>query len=206
MIVSGFNEIASVVASGGALIKALSVVPWRRKVDPKEDYRFAKEFLGDLESRKDMPSYLREMGYRALVRGAKVAPELIDCAIKVKNYPDALVDCSKGYPYLEVRRAGAEAHLSFKPGFEEESSRKRFRVFCFAGYAISYVVATSPAIVNGLFSPGNPQYMWLLILTLPSFLPLSFWSLRKGARMQAAERLVSKDREQLAQAALPALS
>lgn len=205
MALQGFEGLGSALLSGFALIKAVSALPWFRKSDPREDYRFLKEFLQDLELNKDMPLYLQDRGYRGLVRGAKVEPALIQCALKVRTYQDALTDCALGHQFLEATLTGSGPQLSFKAAYLSERSRKQFRRKSFALYALYYFLTTSPALFAMWSSANDPRYLWMLIFTVPAFGPLTVLTLRKGKRLDAAERLVKKDLEQREQAALPTI-
>jgi len=204
MALPGLESIPPVIGSGIALVGTILKAPWWRKADPKEQYRFTKEFLADVEANKDMPSFLKVMGYRALVGGAKIDSSLVECTIKVKNYSDALADCTLGHQFLEA--TSDCSRLSFKHRYETKALRRSVRIWCYAGYVLFYSLATSPVWLNVAFGSRDPQYLWTLVLTVPAFVPLSWWSLAKGGvRLRAAERLIDKQKTLLDGTALPVI-
>ena len=161
-----------------------------RKSQLREEYRFAREFIADLEgAAKDSP-FLQQKGCYALTGDAAVQYPALQYMLSLGNPERALRDYSLGYSYIEHIVTAQDTQIRFKRQFQ--SSRRRFaiKLFFWLSYIATYLLACSPLLLHifKLWGPTSP--FPALLVTASIFLPAAYFSIKAGVKLRRAEKLV----------------
>lgn len=117
----------------------------------RDEYRFAKEFLRDIEG--DLHPFLKDKGYKAISGNDRITPEEASYLIELKDPVRALKDFSLGMDYVELSKESPRHFISFKKKYARPWSRRwRKGLFVFL-YIILAMGTLSPLMLSKAF--GN---------------------------------------------------
>ncbi len=156
----------------------------------REEYKFAREFLADLERTPKMHPFLREKGYQAIAGDARLTAGEIEYLLTFHDSPRALKDCVLGRPYLQYFATAGERQFSFSPRFKPLWQRRWRKFLYLALYFLFFAGAFLPLLLPTLKALPQEQVLVLFAFSLVLFVPPAFLALRAGVRIARAEVLV----------------
>lgn len=181
---------------GGSSVAAIGVAKQiheifvERSVRSESGYRFAKEFLKDLEG--DIHPFLKDRGYKVLSGNAEITSEEVAYLIELKEPVRALKNFSLGRNYLVLNQNEIGLFISFKEKYKNKWSRFWRKNFFKAIYFLACIASITPFVMLDKFGGiyGAVKQFLLFVLVL---LPLGMIFLMKAIRIECAEEL---EREQ----------
>ena len=183
--------IAALVAMAGAakIVYELSI---GGKLRLREEYRFAKEFLRDLETVPKLHHLAEERGYYALVGTSSLNISEIKYLISLTGADRRLKDYVLARKYL-ILNEGANK-VNFRGKYESRWSRVWRKATHISAYMVGSLLSFSPLLITqplGL----PPKYMLLVFVTLPCFGFFAVDFMRSFVKISRGEALVKEQRE-----------
>ncbi|MGK7948003.1 MAG: hypothetical protein AB4368_04160 [Xenococcaceae cyanobacterium] len=163
----------------------------------REEYKFAKDFLAELDNNPNLHPFALEKGYQAIAGSTTVSTEEIAYLLSLKNPGKCLNDYLLGKKYLSKLDTDSDFQLYFSKKYSTTWSRK-WRKYLYLTLALIFACsALSPFL--------RPQYFpfRLLIITMPVYGVCTFWCLDELIRIDSAEQLVKNQQEHLSKIHLP---
>jgi hypothetical protein len=156
----------------------------------REEYKFAREFLADLERAPKMHPFLREKGYQAIAGDTRLAAGEIEYLLTLRDSPRALKDYVLGRPYLQHFATAGEKQLAFSPKFRSRWPRLWRKLWYLTLYFLFFAGAFLPLLLPALKALPPGQALVLFAFSFVLFVPPGFLALRAGVRIARAEALV----------------
>jgi hypothetical protein len=165
----------------------------------REEYKFAKSFLEDLDNNPRLHKFVRHKGYQAMLGDQSLNSEVIEYLIKTLNPVLSLEDYVISKSYLKHSRGVENFKLEFESDFLFSTPHRRNFFLClyFTGFSFSYFFATFPLFT--LIFQDVPLIVALLYFafTLPVGLTAMVFSIREFDRLRRAGRLLARLDEEL---------
>jgi len=183
-----------IVAALGTVIgvfKIINEMLTNSKAKLREEYRFAKEFLGDLQNSALHPIAV-ERGYYALAGTRSIKIAEIKYLLDLTSPDLKLRDYVYSRRYVEVNADGSR--VDFRRKYNARSSRYWRKTVHLLMYGISTLIAVSPLM---LVAPLHldPKFMTFTAITLPCFGFFAVDGLRSCTKILCAERLVREQQK-----------
>lgn len=161
-----------------------------RRSNLREEYRFSREFLAEVERKADMHPFIKQKGYQAIAGDTRLAAAEFEYLISLAEPAYALRLYVMGRTYLEHNTTAVNRRITFKRRYRTLVSRLLEKSKYFALYVAFYGIGALPAFHWPLSLTGVvPSTSTTLLLVLVCW-PMSFVALRLGMRVNAAEKLV----------------
>lgn len=154
----------------------------------KEDYRFAKEFLSEVDSNPDLHHLTIERGYYALAGTSEMSVSEIKYLISLSNPQNKLIDFVYSKKYIELDKA--RERVVYKIKYRNDFSRLWRKRAHFIIYVVTAFLAFSPLLIVQYFSL-NIKYLLFLLLTVPYFGYFALSSLQSYRKISKGEELVN---------------
>lgn len=154
----------------------------------RDEYRFAKEFLTDIDNKKPLHPLVVERGYLAIAGNSRISSDEIAYLIELENPSSRLKDYVLARHYVEFR--AQKNQIEFKKKYAKNFARIWRKVAWITVYFIASVIALSPFLVIGIFKL-HPRYYAFLLVTLPTFGFFAVDALRLVVKLRRAEKLVN---------------
>ena len=155
----------------------------------KDDYRFSKEFLTDVES-GILHQYSIEKGYQAIAGTDDVSMKEVEYILTLENSSKCLKDYILAKDYLQKIEPNGALKLQFKLKFSSNYSRLwRKGLFGFMYFVLSFI-AFSPLFFDMFLGITKLQSFIILMVTIPTFGFPAWLSLKVYARIKRGEQLV----------------
>lgn len=181
---------------GALLIGAVStfklVSDWlsSRQGRIREEYKFARSFLDDVERNPAMHPFLKAKGYQAIAGDANLATSEIEYLLTLHDSPRALKDYALGKPYLQHFATAGKVQISYRPKYRGGWARTWRKSWYFALYLLFVLAAFAPLLLPAFKALPPARALTLFAFTLLVFVPPGFLALRSGVRIARAEALV----------------
>ncbi|MCW7540669.1 hypothetical protein OOT46_22885 [Aquabacterium sp. A7-Y] len=167
----------------------------------REDYKFTKEVLQDLQQNTTLHPHARDKAYIALAGDATIEPHVVEYLVTLEDV-HALQRYKTGRPYLTDQGTENGIEIVFKEKYRNPRALKIRRVIYGTLYAFSGLVSLSPLFVgpfaDALFNVKlfkDSSQMWAALgITMLYGGPLAILSLRSLTRIYRAEALVKNQR------------
>lgn len=193
MDISDWVKIPALVSAFVVFSKFLYDIASGKRTKLREEYRFAKELLSDINSGKLHP-YAKEKGYQALVGTKNISTEEVEYILTLREPVQCLNDYVLAREYLEKIESRGNTQLRFKKSYQSKGKRTSLIAWYLVWYAIFAILIISPVYANYWhnFTPKN-----LLILVITTFVTFSFpaWrSLKRAAMLVRGQKLVKNQK------------
>ena len=161
-----------------------------RKSQLRDEYRFAREFIADLEGVAKESPFLQQKGCYALTGNATVEFPALQYMLGLSNPERSIRDYSFGYAYIEHVVTAQDAQIRFKRKFQ--SWRKRFviKIIFLLSYLATYFLGFSPLLLHSFKMWGPTSPLPTFFVTASIFLPAAYFSIKAGVRLRRAEKLI----------------
>ena len=151
----------------------------------REEYRFAREFLSNLEENPKMHPFLLQKGYQAIAGDTRHSAAEIEYLLTLQDAPRALKDFTLGRPYLDYLDTAPGAKIALKAKFQGSWQRLWRKGMYLALYVGCYALGVSP-----IYLAKSGQVLPMFALTALVCFPAGYFALRAGVRIARAEVLV----------------
>jgi hypothetical protein len=161
----------------------------------REEYRFAKELLRDIESEEGLHPYAKQKGYQALAGDVSLSVSEIEYLLQLQDSARSLKDYVLGRKYLEHFSTAADVKIDFRKCYRHRWSRIWRQIWYFFLYLGCFSTAVGPLWYFAAEKVGiTTRMLPSLAITIPVFLPMAMIALRAGVRVARAEALVKKQK------------
>jgi len=159
------------------------------KLKLREEYRFAKEFLNDIDQ-KPKPHHLAiERGYYAIAGTSAIKASEISHLISLSSPDKSLKDYVLSRKYVELNERSHK--IEFRKKYKNRWSRNWRKGLCLTVYFLGSFLAISPFILTHPFNL-ELKFMLLAFATIPCFGFFAFDSLRGFIKIMRGETLVNE--------------
>lgn len=166
-----------------------------RKGRLREEYKFASEFLRELNQNRDMHPFVKQKGYQAIAGDTRLSANEIEYLLTLNDSAQALRDYVLGKPYLTHFATAKEAQITFLPKYKSRWPRLWRKLGYLLLYFLFFMGAFAPIYLSAFKSLQPTQALLLLCFTFPLLVPPGFLALRAGVRIARAEVLVTNQHQ-----------
>lgn len=184
--------IFSAIAAMAAATRVFFEFSFGGKARLREEYKFAKEFLHDLETNEGLHPLAVERGYLAIAGTTRIKSDEIAYLIELENPSLRLKDYVLARRYVELRTRSLR--IDFKKKYSKPFSRIWRKTAWVTLYFIASALAMGPFLAVGIFHLPL-KYYFLLLMTLPTFGFFAVDALRMAVKLKRAEDLVKAQRK-----------
>ncbi|WP_095129527.1 hypothetical protein [Pseudomonas sp. Irchel s3h14] len=162
------------------------------KLRLREEYRFAKEFLKDLETTPKLHHLAEERGYYALAGTSSMKASEIKYLVSLRDADRRLKDYVLARRYVVLKEGTNK--IGFRDKYRSVWSRTWRKVIHIITYMIGSFLSFSPLLVIQPFGLP-PKYMLLVFITLPCFGFFAVDFMRSFVKISRGEVLVKEQQE-----------
>lgn len=155
----------------------------------REEYRFAREFLHDLEFHPDLHPYAKEKGYQAIAGDTRLGADEIEYLLSLTGPERALRDYVKGRKYLA--HVSGNLQIAFKRKYQSRWSRQWRMGLYLAAYMALVLMAFGPLLFSGYLRLPFADSITAFCLCLGVFGPFAWMAVQAGASIYRAQVLVA---------------
>lgn len=164
------------------------------KLRLREEYRFAKEFLKDLEATPKLHHLAEERGYYALAGTSSMKVSEIKYLVSLTDADRRLKDYVLARRYVVLNERTNK--IDFRDKYKAVWSRTWRKVIHIITYMIGSFLSFSPLLViQPLGLP--PKYMLLVFITLPCFGFFAVDFMRSFVKISRGEVLIKEQQEHI---------
>ncbi len=195
-----------VIAATGVILGAIRVIyemTTLTKTRLKDNYQFAKDFLEHLERTPNTHHLVMDRGYYALAGTTAISVAEIAYLIRLTNPDKSLRTYVQSRKYLEIKHDHHKIGLRQK--YKTAWSRGWRKAVYFFLYLFGACLSMSPFILQKPLGQA-PEFLLMMLVTLPSFGFLAFDSLRAFMKIKSAEELVHDQSEHVQKIVVPQTS
>lgn len=193
MDISDWLKLPAVLSAFVVLSKFLYDLASGKRTKLREDYRFAKELLSDIESGHLHP-YAKQKVYQALVGTTNISTEEVEYILTLEDSAQCLSDYVLARKYLEKIESRGNTLLRFKPKYRSEKKRLTLIIWYVCLYFIFAMLVASPFILNIWFNFSGKDILLLTIISTSLFALPAWLSLKEGARLARGQHLVANQK------------
>jgi hypothetical protein len=155
----------------------------------RDEYKFAKDFLSDINSGAISHPFLLDKGYQAIAGDKFVEAEEVAYLLSLQNPELAIRDYTFGRRYLEHLPRNGNLEIEFKKRYKGKWPRFWRKSFYLVSYMGLVFLAFAPLICNELFKDLT-QIFITFALSLTVFGTYAWSTLKAAIRIFRAEDLV----------------
>lgn len=185
-------KLMGALSSFAAISKILYDIVSGKKAKLREEYRFAKEFLVDLDN--DLHPYAKEKGYQALAGTTAISVLDIEYILTLKNSAQCLRNYVLAGEYLERVESMGNTSLQFKPKYQSHNKRVLLIIFYLLVYVVCFMSILSPIYLKSWFQLSNSETLIALAMTITAFPLPTWWSLKEAVKLGSARELVNSQK------------
>jgi len=186
------GNIVKIIMAIGAMIGVAKIIyelSSSSKLKLREEYKFAKEFLADLEDEAPPHNLAIERGYYALAGTSSVPVSDIKYLISLSNPDKSLKDYVLSRKYVELNK---KVHkVDFRSKYKKKFSRVWRKSLYVCIYVLASLLAMSPLLLAAPFNLP-PKFMLLALVTIPGCGFFAFDALRSCMKIMRGEALVKE--------------
>lgn len=170
--------------------KVYQEISFGRRNRMREEYKFAREFLGDVKNKKDLHPFSLEKGFQAIAGDNKLRSEEIGYLLSLREPDRALRSYVMGRPYLQHLPNSGNLQVSFRKKYSRPWARRWRKWLYTALYGVLVFGAAAPLIFSRSISRDPTTIFTLFLITSVTFFPYGIAFLRAAAKIHRAEDLV----------------
>lgn len=187
------ETIAKIVAAGFAIFqvgKALYEIASGNKPKLRDEYRFARDFLDDLASKKDLHPFAVEKGYQAIAGTTTIKGEEVAYILTLENPVRCLRDFVLSRKYIEHINTTGDLQIAFTRKYQNPWARSWRKFVYVTAYVIFAFGAVLPLLLGKPLGLQPKPVFILFAFTLPVCGFVAWSSLQSFARIYRGEKLV----------------
>ena len=186
IIIRVILALAGIIGAGKIIYEIIS----GGKSKLREEYKFAKEFLGDLSQDKELHPFVIEKGYQAIAGTTTVSSKEISYLLSLEKPVESIKDYVLSKKYLEHLNTNGNLQITFTKKYRSKWSRTWRKTFYLLMYFFGALIALSPFLLAKHFDLSIKQLLITSVFTIPIFSVLAFDSLRSFIKIFKSEDLV----------------
>lgn len=190
MEVEWIFRIISIIVGAIAIRKALADIVRGRHGDLREEYKFARDFIHEMNLNPKMHPFLRQKGYQAIAGDARLSAGEIEYLLTLHHPARAIRDYVFGKFYLEHLATATNRQIVFKKKYRSRWKRFSRKILFMGLYLLCFCFAFAPVALPLFNKFSSAQLLTAFVFTAILFLPASFMALIEGIRVTTAEILV----------------
>jgi len=162
----------------------------------REEYKFAKDFLDELEASKNIHPFVREKGYQAIAGDNQLGSDEIEYLLSLQQPDLALRDYVLGRKYLQHLPNVGNREIAFKKEYQRVWYRRLLTALYFGLYAILVFLAFAPLLFSKfLFKDPTKITLSAILMCFLVFVPYAWFALKAVTRIVRAEKLVNRQQK-----------
>ena len=161
----------------------------------REEYKFARDFIKEVNESPNMHPFLRQKGYQAIAGDTRLSAGEIAYLLTLQDSAQSVKDYVFGKPYLEHHATAVGSQVVFKRRFESRGARLSRKVLFFMLYLLCYFAGFAPVALPAFKAMPPAQALITFAFTAVIFFPAGFFALRAGIRVARAEVLVKSQQK-----------
>jgi hypothetical protein len=183
-------KLAMVCVSLVGAAKGLYELSIGRRSKLRDEYKFAQDFLTDVEQQADMHPYLKEKGYQAIAGDSKISGAQVEYLLSLTGPERALRDFVMGKEYLEHLPDSGNLQIKFKKKYERKWSR-RWRMYSYVTlYFLFFFAGFAPLVFSSYLHLSGQNMLMAFVASFSGFVPYGWLFLRSAAKIYRAQMLV----------------
>jgi hypothetical protein len=190
-IIKSIAAIATLVGAGKAYYDLIA----GKSVRLRDDYRFSREFLNDIQ-KGDLHPYSIEKGYQALANSTVVSTSEIEYILTLENPVKCLRDYVLAHHYLEKISVDGNHKISFKQKYVSKWPRLWRKILHIVLYGAFAFLAFTPLIFGKMLDLQLSQIVIAQCIAFPCFGMYAWFSLKSFARIFRGENIVFNQSKQ----------
>jgi len=186
------GNIVKIIMAIGAMIGVAKIIyelSSSSKLKLREEYKFAKEFLADLDEETPPHHLAVERGYYALAGTSSIQVSDIKYLISLSNPDKSLKDYALSRKYVVLNKIPQK--IDFRLKYQRKFSRVWRKTLYVLIYVLASLLAMSPLLLAAPFNLG-PKFMLLALVTIPGCGFFAFDALRSCMKIMRGETLVKE--------------
>lgn len=199
LVLKVIGAVAAVFGVGRALYEIIS----GNKPKLRDEYKFARDFLDDLSTKKDLHPFVIEKGYHAIAGTTAIKGEEVAYILTLENSARCLRDFVLARKYIEHINTTGDLQIAFSGKYKSAWSRRWRKYIYVTGYSVFAFAALSPLLLNGPMAINAKAMFALLAFTLPVFGLLAWNSLQSFVQIYRGEKLVENQQKHTKRIILP---
>lgn len=181
--------LAAAASSSAAAWKAIDELLRKGNASLRDDYRFAREFLTNIETGIVHPA-VAELGYQAIARDSRVRADEIAYLLTLQNPQQAIRRYISARSLLEFFNTAPATKIVFRSKYDSPRHRKLLKFWYLGTYFATYSLGFAPLLLVAMHFVSPSPGAALFALTAIMFLPLAYLSVRAGSSITIAEALI----------------
>lgn len=183
-------KVVSFLSLAGGIAKLLYDFYTASVHQMREDYKFGREFLADIDAHRPMHPFLREKGFHALAGTGRLDAGEVEYLIALPQAGRAIRDYTLGQHYLEIAGSGASRRIAFRPRYRRPWAL-RLRLWGYTAlYLLLFALALSPLQLAATGRQESGELALSLAVSLVAFLPSALLALKAAINLHRARTLV----------------
>lgn len=161
-----------------------------RRSKLRDEYKFAKEFLAEVDQQLDMHPYLKDKGYQAIAGDSKITGTEVEYLLSLTGPERALRDFVMGREYLEHLPDSGNLQIKFRKKYQNKWTR-RWRLYSYVTlYVVFAFAAFAPLVFSSYFHLSGQKILIAFGASFLGFVPYGWLFLRSAAKIYRAQMLV----------------
>lgn len=113
----------------------------------REEYKFARDFIADLQRGPDMHPFLKQKGFQAIAGDSRLKGAEIEYLLTLQDPAQALEDFVQGKRYLQHLAIATDSQVTFRREFERVWPRWWRKAMYLTLYFACYFLGFAPAVL-----------------------------------------------------------
>lgn len=185
-------KIFALVVSAFGAWKVLSELARARRSTLREEYRFAKEFFADLQSKEFLHPYVRDKGFEALSGDKSLTTREIEYLVSLPGPAQSLREYANGRRYLEHAATAGDKQIMLKNRYQKPWILRAILLGYLLLFLAAYSAAWSPLIFPSVPHDFGVRIVVALPFTALAFGPIAYYFFSQGLRVGNAISLIRR--------------
>jgi len=185
-------KVLALVASAFGAWKILSELARARRSTLRDEYRFAKEFFADIQSKESLHAYVRDKGFEALAGERSLTTREIEYLVSLPCPAQSLREYANGRKYLEHASTAGDKQIMLKKKYQKPRLMWAILLGYFLLFLVAYSAAWSPLLFPSIPSSLGLRLFLALPFTVLAFGPVAYYFFIQGVRVANAIQLVRR--------------
>lgn len=185
-IVKVATALVAIVGIGRHLYDVIS----GNKPKLRDEYRFARDFLSDVEKAGYLHPFALEKGYHAIAGTTNIRSQEVAYLLTLDDPAKCLRDFVLSRKHTELLNITGDLKIGFAKKYQKNWSRKWRKYLYICSYAMFAFGAIAPLLFAKSFGFQPKPLLSLIVFTLPVFGFIAWSSLKSFASIYRGERLI----------------
>lgn len=185
-------KIFALVASAFGAWKVLAELARAKRSTLREEYRFAKEFFADLQSKVPLHPYVRDKGFEALAGDKLLTSREVEYLVGLPDPARSLREFANARKYLEHAVTAGDSQLMLRKKYQGNLTLQAILMGYILLFLSAYTLAWSPLIFPSIPQGFSIRIVVALPITVIAFGPIAYYFFIQGLRVGDAISLIHR--------------